>query len=45
MKCKNFIKQLEKEFAHNIKLTKKKLKMLKNNKNSDTSFYMIVDKK
>jgi phage anti-repressor protein len=44
MKCKNFIKQLEKEFAHNIKSTKKKLKMLKNNKNSDTSFYMIVDK-
>ena len=44
MKCKNFIKQLEKEFAHNIKLTKKKLKMLKNNKNSDTLFYMIVDK-
>lgn len=45
MKCKNFIKQLEKEFAHNIKSTKKKLKMLKNNKNNDTSFYMIVDKK
>lgn len=46
MKCKNFIKQLEKEFAHDTKLTKTKLKIMKNNKNNkDTSFYMIVDKK
>jgi len=45
MKCKNFIRQLEKEFARDIKSTKSKLKILKNNKNNkDTSFYMIVDK-
>ena len=46
IKCKNFIKQLEKEFINDIKTTKIKLKMIKNNKtNINTSFYMIIDKK
>jgi hypothetical protein len=47
MKCKNFIKQLEKEFLNNMKMTKSKLKIIKNIKGGDnvTSFYMIIDKK
>jgi len=46
IKCKNFIKQLEKEFVNDQKLTKAKLKTIKSNKlNKDTSFYMIIDKK
>ena len=46
IKCKNFIKQLEKEFVNDQKLTKAKLKNIKSNKlNKDTSFYMIIDKK
>ena len=45
MKCKNFIKQLEKEFINDMKTTKTKLKIIKNNKtNIYTSFYMIIDK-
>jgi phage anti-repressor protein len=45
IKCKNFIKQLEKEFANDKKNTKSKLKIIKNNKeNTTTKFYMIVDK-
>ena len=44
IKCKNFIKQLEKEFANDTKITKTKLKMIKNNKDI-ASFYMIIDKK
>jgi hypothetical protein len=49
IKCKNFIKQLEKEFSNNMKTTKSKLKIIKNNTTKDnknmTSFYMIIDKK
>jgi len=46
IKCKNFIKQLEKEFVNDMKSTKTKLKIIKNNKNDiNTSFYMIIDKK
>ena len=47
IKCKNFIKQLEKEFLNNMKMTKSKLKIIKNIKGGDnvTSFYMIIDKK
>ena len=46
VKCKNFIKQLEKEFAKDIKNTKSKLKTIKNNKeNTTTKFYMVIDKK
>ena len=46
IKCKNFIKQLEKEFAIDTKKTKTKLKIIKNKSNiDDTSFYMIIDKK
>lgn len=45
IKCKNFINQLEKEFANNNKSTKSKLKTIKNNKdNITTKFYMIIDK-
>ena len=45
IKCKNFIKQLEKEFATDKKITKSKLKIIKNNKtDTSTKFYMIVDK-
>ena len=44
IKCKNFIKQLEKEFVNDTKITKTKLKMIKNNKEMAT-FYMIIDKK
>lgn len=48
VKCKNFIKQLEKEFANDMKNTKTKLKMIKNNKNdktnNKTSYYMVIDK-
>jgi phage anti-repressor protein len=45
IKCKNFIKQLEKEYASNKKSTETKLKVIKNNKeNTDTKFYMVVDK-
>ena len=40
IKCKNFIKQ----FANDTKITKTKLKMIKNNKEM-ASFYMIIDKK
>jgi RNA binding exosome subunit len=42
IKCKNFIKQLRKEFASDKKTTKTKLKMIKNNKQD--KFYMIIDK-
>ena len=49
IKCKNFIKQLEKEFSNDMKTTKSKLKIIKNNTTQDnkniTSFYMIIDKK
>ena len=46
VKCKNFIKQLEKEFANDINTTKTKLKIIKNHKGTDaSSFYMIIDKK
>jgi len=45
LKCKNFIKQLEKEFINDMKTTKTKLKMIKNKANINTSFYMIIDKK
>ena len=45
IKCKNFIKQLEKEFINDMKTTKTKLKMIKNKTNINTSFYMIIDKK
>ena len=45
MKCKNFIKQLEKEFINDMKTTKTKLKMIKKKSDINTSFYMIVDKK
>jgi phage anti-repressor protein len=49
IKCKNFIKQLEKEFSNDMKTTKSKLKIIKNNSTKDnkniTSFYMIIDKK
>jgi hypothetical protein len=49
IKCKNFIKQLEKEFSNDMKTTKSKLKIIKNNTTKDnkniTSFYMIIDKK
>ncbi len=41
IKCKNFIKQLRKEFASDKKTTKTKLKMIKNNKQD--KFY-IIDK-
>jgi phage anti-repressor protein len=44
IKCKNFIIQLRKEIAKDEKNTKKKLKMIKNNK-TKTKFYMIIDKK
>jgi len=45
IKCKNFINQLEKEFANNNKSAKLKLKTIKNNKdNTKTKFYMIIDK-
>ena len=43
IKCKNFIKQLEREFAIDKKTTRTKLKQIKNNKQD--KFYMIVDKK
>jgi phage anti-repressor protein len=42
IKCKNFIKELRKEFASDKKTTKTKLKMIKNNKQD--KFYMIIDK-
>jgi hypothetical protein len=46
IKCKNFIKQLEKEFVNDTIKTKTKLKMIKNNRiNKNTSYYMIIDKK
>ena len=46
IKCKNFIRQVEKEFVNDKKNTKTKLRTIKNNKkDSHTSFYMIVDKK
>jgi phage anti-repressor protein len=46
IKCKNFIKQLEKEFANDTLKTKTKLKMIKNNGiNKNASYYMIIDKK
>jgi len=43
MKCKNFIKQLEKEFANDDVKTSNKIKKIKNNKTD--KFYMIIDKK
>jgi len=43
IKCKNFIKQLEKEFANDEIKTSNKLKKIKNNKTD--KFYMIIDKK
>jgi phage anti-repressor protein len=46
IKCKNFIRQLEKEYANDKNKTKNKLKIIKNNKDDKkTSFYMIIDKK
>jgi phage anti-repressor protein len=42
MKCKNFIKQLEKEFINDDKKTSNKLKKIKNNKTD--KIYMIIDK-
>ena len=46
IKFKNFIKHLEKEFINDMKTTKNKLKIIKNNKtNINTSFYMLIDKK
>jgi len=44
VKCKNFIKQLTKEFAKNENTTRTKLKMIKNDK-TNSKFYMIIDKK
>lgn len=43
IKCKNFIKQLEKEFINNTVNTKSKIKMMKK-KNNFASYYMIIDK-
>ena len=43
VKCKNFIKQLEKEFANDDIKTSNKIKKIKNNKTD--KFYMIIDKK
>jgi hypothetical protein len=46
IKCKNFIKQFEKEFLKDKKNTKNKLKMIKNNKiDNKIDYYMIIDKK
>ena len=46
IKCKNFIKQLEKEFIIDKKNTRNKLKMIKNNKqDNEIDFYMVIDKK
>jgi phage anti-repressor protein len=42
MKCKNFIKQLEKEFINDDKKTSNKLKKIKNSKTD--KIYMIIDK-
>jgi phage anti-repressor protein len=44
VKCKNFIKQLEKEFVSDKKNTKHKLKRIKNNNDKNNKFYMIIDK-
>ena len=44
IKCKNFIKQLEKEFAFDKKNTKQKLKRIKYNNTKNNKFYMIIDK-
>uniref|UniRef100_A0A6C0E087 Bacteriophage T5 Orf172 DNA-binding domain-containing protein n=1 Tax=viral metagenome TaxID=1070528 RepID=A0A6C0E087_9ZZZZ len=45
IKCKNFIKQFEKEFIKDKKNTKSKLKAIKNNDGgAKTKFYMIIDK-
>ena len=43
IKCKNFIRQLEREFAIDKKTTRTKLKQIKNNKQD--KFYIVVDKK
>jgi phage anti-repressor protein len=46
IKCKNFIKQLEKEFINDKKNTRNKLKMIKNNQQDNKiDFYMVLDKK
>lgn len=46
LKCKNFIKQLTKEFINNKNNTQNKLKMIKKNtKDTKDKFYMIIDKK
>jgi len=44
IKCKNFVKQFEKEFFNDKKNTKSKLKTIKNNKADTTKFYMVIDK-
>jgi phage anti-repressor protein len=45
LKCKNFIKQIQKEYVIDKKTTQTNLKKIKNNKNnSENSFFMIIDK-
>lgn len=44
MKCKNFIRQISKEFFKDKKGTKTKLKMINKKNDKENKFYIVVDK-